>query len=103
MLYRLPPLPLGDTEPLTKPELTCGLLQHTLQDTAQQAAMASLLCSTAGWHGLSDLLSTLSMGCAAGGRRELRPLLEVRLHCTLHTANSPARSAYTLLSHVQFA
>jgi hypothetical protein len=65
--------------------------------------MASLLCSTAGWHGLSDLLSTLSMGCAAGGRRELRPLLEVRLHCTLHTANSPAKHACTLSPHAQNA
>lgn len=65
-------------EGLTKPELTPGLLQHTLQDAAQHAGMAGLLCETAGWPYLAMLCNALSKQAAAGGRYELLPLLEVR-------------------------
>lgn len=64
-------------EGLTKPELTAGLLQHTLQEVAQHAGMAGLLCETAGWPYLAMLCNALSKQAAAGGRYELLPLLEV--------------------------
>lgn len=66
-----------ESEALTRPPLTAGFLQHTLQDTAQTAAMAALLCTTAGWPYLATLCESLSKQAAAGGRTELLPLLQV--------------------------
>jgi hypothetical protein len=68
--------PCTTGEPLTRPNLSAGLLQHALQDTAQHAAMAAQLCTTAGWPYLSTLCDSLSKQAAAGGRHELLPLLE---------------------------
>lgn len=64
-----------------------ALLKLLKDDVAQQAAMAALLCESAGWTQLSALLSLLSADAAAGSRPELRELLRVRL---ASTANSHA-------------
>jgi hypothetical protein len=68
-------------EPVTKPALEPGALQHMLLDVGQTAAMASLLCAGAGWPYLADLCNALSKQAAAGGRHELLPLLEARARC----------------------
>eukprot|EP00892_Ulva_mutabilis_P007224 jgi/Ulvmu1/4874/UM020_0160.1 len=64
--------------PLTLPPVNGRSLQNLLRnDIAQQAAMAGLLCESAGWPLLATLLSDLSTDAAAGGRPELRELLKV--------------------------
>ena len=70
-----------------------------LQDLAQHAAMAALLCGTAGWPYLATLCSALSKQAAAGGRAELLPLLQVRAS-QLIAATCYCASAATLT--VQF-
>lgn len=65
-------------KPLTSPPVTGRSLLNLLQnDIAQQAAMAGLLCESAGWTMLATLLSSLSHDAAAGGRPELQHLLQV--------------------------
>lgn len=44
---------------------------------SQTAAMAALLCNTAGWAYLATLCESLSRQAGAGGRPELMPLLAV--------------------------
>lgn len=70
-----------------------ALLKLLKDDVAQQAAMAALLCESAGWTQLSALLSLLSADAAAGSRPELRELLRVRLASTAELTCSQAHPA----------
>lgn len=49
-------------------------------DISQQAAMAALMCDSAGWTQVGALLNMLSADAAAGTRPELKELLKER--CT---------------------
>lgn len=55
-----------------------GELQRLQSSLAKWAAMAAMMCASAGWWQLESLLTSLGAQAAAGARPELLPLMKVR-------------------------
>ena len=63
-----------------------GELQRLQSNLTKWAAMAAMLCASAGWWQLEALLSSLSAQAAAGAKPEFLPLMRVSSYGPEETA-----------------